>query len=141
MLPDCVMKIIDSYVESMNAYSDRPSKRAVKRLVDRCDSYVLQKLGYILGMASSEVLRLRVRLEMRGEFVFYFHMSAQQRMHMLHIMENSIAHVPCIAAMTWIFLEKTPKLIHVPEYHEIFKNGLFCRMMEYLVTMGRGGVI
>jgi len=135
MLPDCVIDIIDSYVAELDLYSNLPSKKAVKRLMDRCDSYVLQKLGFVLGMASNEVMRLRIRLEMRGEFVFYFHMSADQRMHMLNVLERSMKHIPCIANMTWIFLEKEPKLIRHEDYIQIFKDGLFCRMMEYLVTM------
>ena len=134
MLPTVILDLIDSYVSSMNYYSDLPRLRSVRRLMDRCDRFVLQQLGGVLGMPSSEIMRLRFRLEMRGEFIFYFHMSAGQRLHMLRLLERSIEHNRHIACMTWIFLEKKPKLICIPRYKRIFKDGLFCRLMEYLMT-------
>ena len=134
MLPEVILNIIQSYVDSMNYYTDLPSLRAVQRLMERCDHWVMQQLGAVLGMPSTEVMRLRLRLQMRGEFVFYFHLSAPQRLHMLRILERSIEGNRHISTMTWIFLEKEPKLVQIPLYRSIFKDGLFCRMMEYLMT-------
>ena len=135
MLPTVVLDIIQSYVESMIYFEELPRLRAVRRLMDRCDSFVLHQLGIVLGMPTSELMRLRFRLEMRGEFIFYFHMDAGQRMHMLRVMERSIEEDRHISCMTWIYLEKEPKLIHIPRYKRLFKDGLFCRLMEYLVTV------
>ena len=135
MLPTVVLDIIQSYVDSMIYFEELPHLRAVRRLMDRCDSFVLQQLGHVLGMPTSELMRLRFRLEMRGEFIFYFHMDAGQRMHMLRIMERSIEEDRHISCMTWIYLEKEPKLINIPRYKRLFKDGLFCRLMEYLVTV------
>ena len=134
MLPTVVLDIIQSYVDSMIYFDELPRLRSVRRLMDRCDSFVLQQLGSVLGMPTSEVMRLRFRLEMRGEFIFYFHMDAAQRLHMLRMMEHYIEHNRHISCMTWIFLEKEPKLIRIPRYNRLFKDGLFCRLMEYLVT-------
>jgi len=111
MLPKVILEIIDSYVHEMDAYTDLPSPRAVRRLMDHCDRFVIQRLGEVLGMPSSEVNRLRFRLEMRGEFVFYFHMSVTQRLHMLDILQRAVETDRHISCMTWIYLEKTPKLI------------------------------
>ena len=135
MLPTVVLDIIQSYVDSMIYFEELPHLRAVRRLMDRCDSFVLHQLGIVLGMPTSELMRLRFRLEMRGEFIFYFHMDAGQRMHMLRIMERSIEEDRHISCMTWIYLEKEPKLINIPRYKRLFKDGLFCRLMEYLVTV------
>ena len=134
MLPRVILDIIDSYVTDMDAYTDLPSPRAVRRLMDRCDRFVIQQLGAVLGMPSSEVDRLRFRLEMRGEFVFYFHMSVTQRLHLLDILQRAVETDRHISCMTWIYLEKKPKLIYNPVYRSIFRDGLFCRLMEYLVT-------
>ena len=59
MLPTVILDIIQSYVDSMNYFSDLPRPSSVRRLMDHCDRYVLQQLGIILGMPSSEVMRLR----------------------------------------------------------------------------------
>ena len=134
MLPTVILDLIQSYVDSMNYYSDLPKQSAVKHLMEQCDTFVMQQLGGILGMPSNEIMRLRVRLQMRGDFIFYFHMSGAQRLHMLRVLERAIEGCSCVSAMTWIFLEKKPKLIHISEYYRIFKDGLFCRMMEYLLT-------
>ena len=135
MLPEVLLDIIQSYVDSMNHYSDLPKKTRIRRLMDRCDQWVLQQLGRVLGIPTSEVQRLRFRLEMHGEFIFYFHMSLGQRQHMLDALERSISGNRHIACMTWIFLTREPKLINIPEYACIFKDGLFCRLMEYLVSV------
>ena len=134
MLPDVVLDIIQSYVDSMDYYTDLPSWTAVRSLMERCDSWVLEQIGTVLGMPTAEVMRLRFRLEMRGDFVFYFHMSVGQRMEMLNRLESALEYNRYISQMTWIFLEKEPKLIRIPRFSKIFRDGLFCRMMEYLLT-------
>ena len=134
MLPKVILDIIDSYVTSMNRYSDLPSLSSVRRLMDYCDRFVIQQLGGVLGMPTSEVRRLRFRLEMRGEFIFYFHMSVTQRLHMLDVLKRSVEKNRHISCMTWIYLEREPKLIMIPSYNRIFRDGLFCRLMEYLIT-------
>ena len=134
MLPKVILDIIDSYVTSMNQYSDLPSLHSVRRLMDYCDRFVIQQLGGVLGMPTSEVQRLRFRLEMRGEFIFYFHMSVTQRLHMLDVLKRSVEKDRHISCMTWIYLEREPKLIMIPRYNRIFRDGLFCRLMEYLIT-------
>ena len=134
MLPEVILDIIDSYVTSMDAYTDLPTLPSVRRLMDHCDRFVIQQLGGVLGMPSNEVNRLRFRLQMRGEFVFYFHMSVTQRFHLLEILQNACETDRHISCMTWIYLEKEPKLINMPLYTQIFRDGLFCRLMEYLIT-------
>ena len=134
MLPEVILDIIDSYVQAMNDYTDLPTLSSVRRLMDHCDRFVIQQLGGVLGMPSNEVNRLRFRLQMRGEFVFYFHMSVTQRFHLLEILQNACETDRHISCMTWIYLEKEPKLINLPLYTQIFRDGLFCRLMEYLIT-------
>lgn len=134
MLPEVILDIIDSYVQAMNDYTDLPTLSSVRRLMDHCDRFVIQQLGGVLGMPSNEVNRLRFRLQMRGEFVFYFHMSVTQRFHLLEILQNACETDRHISCMTWIYLEKEPKLINMPPYTQIFRDGLFCRLMEYLIT-------
>ena len=134
MLPKVVIDIIDSYVQSMNDYGDLPSYGAVQRLMDRCDNWVMGQLGAVLQMPQTEVNRIRLRLQTRGEFVFYFHLDQPQRLRMLNVLQASIEGNRHISCMTWLYLERQPKLINIPEYKELFKHGLFCRMMEYLIT-------
>ena len=134
MLSEVILRIIDSYVEALDAYTDLPSIGAVRRLMDHCDRFVIQQLGGGLGMPTSEVDRLRFRLEMRGEFVFYFHMSVTQRLHMLDILQRAVETDRHISCMTWIYLEKPPKLIYKPLYRDVFRDGLYARLMEYLIT-------
>ena len=134
MLPEVILEIINSYVRELDAFTDLPSLSSVRRLMDHCDRFVIQQLGGVLGMPNTEVARLRFRLEMRGEFVFYFHMSVTQRFHLLEILQRACETDRHISCMTWIYLEKEPKLIHMPLYRQIFRDGLFCRLMEYLIT-------
>jgi len=133
MLPDVILEIIDDYVSSMNFYSDLPRLKAVRRLMEKCDHFVLHQLGIVLGMPSGEVMRLRFRLEMKGEFTFYFHMSHTQRARLLHLLERSVEDNCHMAFLTWIFLDQ--KLITIPRYKRLFRDGLFCRLMEYIVTV------
>ena len=134
MLPEVILEIINSYVRELDAFTDLPSLSSVRRLMDHCDRFVIQQLGGVLGMPNTEVARLRFRLEMRGEFVFYFHMSVTQRFHLLEILQRACETDRHISCMTWIYLEKEPKLINLPLYTQIFRDGLFCRLMEYLIT-------
>ena len=133
MLPDVILEIIDSYVDSMNQYSNLPSLKSVRKLMDRCDHHVLQLLGKVLGMPTDEVMRLRFRLEMQGEFIFYFHMSSSQRDLMINMLERSVHVNKNMSFLTWIFLQKKPILIEIPCYKKLFRDGLFCRLMEYMI--------
>jgi len=134
MLPNVILDLIQSYVDAMDRYTDLPPRARVRRLMDRCDQWVLNQVGTVLGMPTNEVQRLRFRLEMRGEFIFYFHMSLPQRQMLLEILQDGITSNRHMSCMIWIFLTREPKLYNVPGYERIFKDGLFCRLMEYLVS-------
>jgi|TARA_B110000495_G_scaffold102937_1_gene88902 hypothetical protein len=134
MLPNVVLSIIQEYTDELDALTDLPSISVVTRLMDKCDRFVIKVLGSALNMPHGEVRRLRFRLQMRGDFVFYFHMSYSQRFYVLNLLQTSIKKNWAISCMTWIFLEKQPHLINVPRYRKIFRDGLFCRLMEYLIT-------
>ena len=134
MVPDVILDIIHEYTKELDAFTDLPPFRSVRRLMDACDRFVIEQLGVTMGMPSNEVQRMRFRLEMRGEFVFYFHMSISQRIQLLETLQRAMKKNRHISCMVWIFLEKEPRLVELTGYQTIFGEGLFCRLMQYLLT-------
>ena len=132
MLPDDILRLIDTYVRELDAYTDLPNMSSVKRLIKKVDSFVLSELGLILGMPHQELRRLRYRIELDDDFVFYFHMDARQRILLYTKLETAIHHNLWVSTMVWIFVVRTPHLVLYPDYQEAFRHSLFCKLLEYL---------
>ena len=63
MLPEDILALIHAMVDSMNEYSDLPSLRAIGKLVDKTNDFVLTCLGEVLAMTLPEVDMMRFRLQ------------------------------------------------------------------------------
>ena len=133
MLPTDILELIYQMLDSMNEYSDLPSKRAVTRLVKKTDDFVLSVLGDVLGMNTPAVEMMRFRIRMDSDFIFYFRFSILQRTRMIALLREAISQNVHVSSMIWIFIVRKPPLTNYPEYKRIFTNGLFCRLVCFLV--------
>ena len=136
MLPDDILALIHLMLDSMNEYSDLPSLRAIARLVDKTNDFVLTCLGEVLAMTLPEVDMMRFRLQTNSDFIFYFRFSLPQRTRMINLLRESISRNIHVARLIWLFIVNDPPLSKYPEYKQLFTDGLFCRLTCFLVPHG-----
>ena len=132
MLPECVETLIFAYLDSMNAYSDLPSLQAVKKLIKRTNAWVMNILGYVLGMRMDDLVRMRYRILLDHDFVFYFRLGPLQRLRLIRLLERGCATNVHVANLIWIFCVRTPPLRMNPEYNALFRSCLLCRVLSNL---------
>jgi len=136
MLPVDILSLIYSMVDSMNEYSDLPKKRAIAKLVDKTNDFVLNCLGEVLAMTLPEVDMMRFRIQTNSDFIFYFRFSLPQRTRMINLLREAISQNIHVARLIWLFIMNDPPLSRYPEYKQIFTDGLFCRLTCFLVPHG-----
>ena len=136
MLPADIQALIFSMLDSMNEYSDLPKKRGVMRIIDKTNDFVLNCLGEVLGMQTPDVDVMRFRLQTNADFIFYFRFSLEQRIRMLTLMRDAISQNAYVSRLIWLFVVNKPPLTEYPEYRCLFTNGLFCRLVCFLVPVG-----
>jgi len=132
MLPECVETLIFAYLDSINAYSDLPSLEAVQKLIKRTNAWVMNILGYVLGMRLDDLIRMRYRILLDHDFVFYFRLGALQRLRLIRLLKRGTATNVHVANLIWIFCIKTPPLRIYPEYNALFRSCLLCRVLSNL---------
>ena len=136
MLPTDILALIYQMLDSMNEYSDLPPRRAIKRLVEHTNDFVLTCLGEVLGMQTPDVHVMRFRLQTNADFIFYFRFSIQQRTRMIALLREAISQNTYVSRLIWIYVVRKPPLTKYPEYKRLFTNGLFCRLVCFLVPHG-----
>ena len=136
MLPTDILALIYHMLDSMNEYSDLPPRRAIKRLVEHTNDFVLTCLGEVLGMQTPDVHVMRFRLQTNADFIFYFRFSIQQRTRMIALLREAISQNTYVSRLIWIYVVRKPPLTKYPEYKRLFTNGLFCRLVCFLVPHG-----
>ena len=136
MLPLDILSLIHQMVESMNEYSDLPKQGAILRLVEKTNDFVLTCLGEVLGMQTPDVHVMRFRLQTNADFIFYFRFSLPQRTRMITLLREAISQNIHVSRLIWLFIMRNPPLSKYPEYKRIFTNGLYCRIVCFLVPHG-----
>lgn len=136
MLPVDILSLIYSMVDSMNEYSDLPKKRAIERLVNKTNDFVLNCLGEVLGMQTPDVDVMRFRLITNADYIFYFRFSLPQRTRMINLLREAISQNIHVSRLIWMFIVNDPPLSKYPEYKSMFTGGLFCRIVCFLMPHG-----
>ena len=132
MLPECVETLIFEYLDSINAYSDLPSLEAVQKLIKRTNGWVMNILGYVLGMRLDDLIRMRYRILLDHNFIFYFRLGPLQRLRLIRLLKRGTATNVHVANLIWIFCVRTPSLRIYPEYNALFRSCLLCRVLSNL---------
>lgn len=133
MLPSDILALIYQMLDSMNEYSDLPKLAAIQKIVIKTDEFVLTSLGAVLGMQTPEVSTMRYRIRMNSDFIFYFRFSSFQRTRMIAMLQEAISQDVDVSRLIWLFIIRKPALCDYPEYKQLFTNGLFCRIMCFLM--------
>ena len=90
MLPSDILALIHSMVDSMNEYADLPRLRAVQKIVNKTDEFVIDCLGSVLNMQTPALDMMRFQLRMNYDFIFYFRFSILQRTRMITMLQEAI---------------------------------------------------
>ena len=128
MLPKVVESLIHSYVEAMCEGTDLPSIDSVMHLRNQSDIFVMNNLGFVMGLPTVDLLTLRCRIVLNNDFMFYFRLGISQKVRFIRALKRGIVTHRATACLTWLMLQKG--LINYPEYKQIFVNSL---LMKFLV--------
>jgi hypothetical protein len=130
MLPNAILSIIDDYVDSMNEWDNLPSLCAVKRLIKHSDDYVLELLGFALGMPYIHGASFRLIFD---HFSFFIQLHALPRIWLERKLKLAISQNKYTSRLIWIMVVKQPSLVNYSHFQILFSNSLYCRLMSYLM--------
>ena len=116
------------YVDAMCEGTDLPTVESVMHLRERSDIFVMNNLGFVMGLPSPDLFTLRCRIVLNNDFMFYFRLGISQKVRFIRALKRGIVTNRATACLTWLMLQKG--LINYPEYKEIFVNSL---LMKFLV--------
>ena len=108
--------------------TDLPSIDSVMELRNRSDIFVMNNLGFVMGLPTEDIMTLRCRIVLNNDFMFYFRLAISQKMRFIRSLKRGIITHRATACLTWVMLQKG--LINYPDYKEIFVNSL---LMKFLV--------
>ena len=108
--------------------TDLPSIDSVMELRNRSDIFVMNNLGFVMGLPTEDIMTLRCRIVLNNDFMFYFRLAISQKMRFIRSLKRGIVTHRATACLTWVMLQKG--LINYPEYKDIFVNSL---LMKFLV--------
>lgn len=132
MLPEEIETIIVDYMEQMNAVTNLPNIKVVKKLIKSTDLYVCDSLAMVLGLPCPDTIRLRYRILLAQDFFFYFRLAPMQRLRLLHLLETGIQHHKDLSRVVWLFVVNKPSLSEWPKYRQLFLDSLFLKMIRHL---------
>ena len=135
MLPDVVEDLIMEYLEQINDVLNLPNYRAVKRLINKSNDYVLRSLGFVLDLPSDDLIRIRYRITFDCDFIFYFRLSPIQRIHLITMLERGMFIDPATSCLVWMFVSRKSKLLNYPKYRKLFLNSLLCHVLSRVRSM------
>ena len=130
MFPKEIEDLIFAYLTSMNEGCDLPSMEAVRKLVSRSDVFTMNSLGFAMGIATNEMLRIRCRVVLNNDFIFYFNLSPMQRQRFIRGLKRGIVENAATASLVWLFLVG-PKLNKYPEYYALFTGSLLIKFLSH----------
>ena len=130
MLPSVIIDLITSYVDSMDEGSSLPTVLAVKKLVKRSDVFAMNELGFVMGLPTYDMERIRCRVILNNDFLFYFRLTAGQRVRFIRGLKRGIVSNAATASLVWLFLQG-PNLYRYKEYREYFTSSLLVKFLGH----------
>ena len=135
MLPKAIEDLIWQYLEEIERASNLPKKGAIRRLVQKSNDYILRCLGFVLDLPTADIMRVRYRITMDSNFIFYFRLSPIQRLQLIAIIERGMCIDPPTSKLCWLFVTNKPRLISIPRYRDIFVSSLMCILLSRLRSL------
>ena len=130
MIPKEIEELIFAYLDAINEGTSLPSIESVQKLISRSDVFTMNTLGFVMGIATNELLRIRCRVMLNRDFVFYFNLSPMQRQRFIRNLKEGIVNNSATASLVWLFL-LGPKLNKYPEYYSLFTASLLVKFLTH----------
>ena len=135
MLPEVVETLIFDYVDAIAEGCSLPSFASIRKLVKRSDVFVMNTLGFVMGMPTTELIRLRYRIVLKNDFLFYFRLTPMQRLRFIRNLKEGILNNQPTACLVWVYLVG-PKLYEYQEYKYLFEQSLLVKFLGKFSVRG-----
>ena len=130
MLPLDVEDLIYHYLDLLNAFTDLPKKKHLKKLIARSDQFCMNCLAFVLNQQATQ-FRFRYRVCLNNIF-FYFRLDAIQRIHLKQLLQRgSVTNFAC-CTLVWIFVLRQPNLCDYASYRKLFLRSVLCQLLSRL---------
>jgi len=129
MLPAEIENLIHEYVDSMCEGCSLPSMLSIKSLIRRSDIFVMNNLGFVMGLPTTDLVRLRCRIVLNNEFLFYFRLSLGQKVRFIRLLKRGIVSNHPTSCLVWVFLQRG--LINYPSYKRLFLQSLLVKFLIF----------
>ena len=123
MLPQDLLNIIDSYVETFNSWECLPDPKSIRKLACRSNKDLTIRLAKHLSVPD--------HLMLSNEFTFAFQLSDENIELIEASVSESVMNCWQTSALFWLFIENENTLFHGC-YTEIFENSLFYQLINIL---------
>ena len=129
MLPKEIENLIHEYVDSMCEGSDLPSITAVLELRRRSDIFVMNNLGFVMGLPNSDLNTIRCKIVLNNDFMFYFRLGISQKVRFIRALKRGIVTNRPTACMVWVMLQR--QVINYPAYRQLFLDSLLMKFLLF----------
>ena len=129
MLPKEIENLIHEYVDSMCEGSDLPSIPAVLELRRRSDIFVMNNLGFVMGLPNPDLHTIRCKIVLNNDFMFYFRLGISQKVRFIRALKRGIVTNRPTACMVWVMLQR--QVINYPEYKQLFIDSLLMKFLLF----------
>lgn len=129
MLPNEIENLIHEYVDSMCKGSEMPSLDSVKRLRQQSDIFVMNNLGFVMGLPTGGLMSIRCQIVLNNDFMFYFRLSISQKVRFIRALKRGISNDPPTSCLTWVMLHR--RLIDYPDYKQVFVDSLLMKCLLF----------
>jgi hypothetical protein len=129
MLPKAIENLIHEYVSSMCEGSDLPSLDSVLELRRKSDIFVMNNLGFVMGLPTGDMMSIRCRIILNNDFMFYFRLGISQKVRFIRALKRGIVTDLPTSCMVWLMLQR--HLINYPEYKKLFVDSLLMKFLLF----------
>ena len=129
MLPREIENIIHEYVDSMCEGSELPPIERVLELRRQSDIFVMNNLGFVMGLPSPDLLSIRCRIVLNNDFMFYFRLGISQKVRFIRALKRGIVTDRPTSCMVWLMLQR--ECIQYPEYKKLFLDSLLMKFLLF----------
>ena len=136
MLPEVIESLIFDYVDAIAEGCSLPSFASIRKLVKRSDVFVMNTLGFVMGMPTTELIRLRYRIVLKNDFLFYFRLSPMQRLRFVRSLKRGILTNQPTACLIWVYLVSGMQLYKYKKYRFLFENSLLVKFLGKFSVRG-----
>jgi hypothetical protein len=109
--------------------SDLPSLDSVLELRRKSDIFVMNNLGFVMGLPTGDMMSIRCRIILNNDFMFYFRLGISQKVRFIRALKRGIVTDLPTSCMVWLMLQR--HLINYPEYKKLFVDSLLMKFLLF----------